>query len=105
MGSRSIGGSRVERHAGSSATKETTLRGQRPSVRHGNQFPNMFCRADNYSRGFDLTKLAMPPARKLAIVACMDARLTIEPMLGLKTGDAHIIRNAEGSSQKTWCAR
>lgn len=75
------------------------------SVRHGNQFPNMFCRADNYSRGFDLTKLAMPPARKLAIVACMDARLTIEPMLGLKTGDAHIIRNAEGSSQKTWCAR
>lgn len=38
----------------------------------------------------------MPPARKLAIVACMDARLTIEPMLGLKTGDAHIIRNAGG---------
>ena len=39
---------------------------------------------------------AMPPARKLAVVACMDARLTIEPMLGLKTGDAHIIRNAGG---------
>lgn len=38
----------------------------------------------------------MPPSRKLAIVACMDARLTIESMLGLKTGDAHIIRNAGG---------
>ncbi len=38
----------------------------------------------------------MPPGRKIAIVACMDARLTIEPMLGLKTGDAHIIRNAGG---------
>ena len=46
--------------------------------------------------GFDLANLAMPPARKVAIVACMDARLTIEPMLGLKTGDAHIIRNAGG---------
>ena len=38
----------------------------------------------------------MPPARKLAIVACMDARLTVEQALGLKTGDAHIIRNAGG---------
>ena len=52
---------------------------------------------DDYGREFKLGSLAMPPARKLAVVACMDARLTIEPMLGLKTGDAHIIRNAEGS--------
>lgn len=51
---------------------------------------------DNYSRDFTLGKLAMPPARRIAIVACMDARLTLEPMLGLKTGDAHIIRNAGG---------
>jgi carbonic anhydrase len=51
---------------------------------------------ESYGRGFDQGKLAMPPARKLAIVACMDARLTIESMLGLKTGDAHIIRNAGG---------
>jgi len=49
-----------------------------------------------YARQFDLTDLAKPPARKLAVVACMDARLSIEPMLGLKTGDAHIIRNAGG---------
>ena len=38
----------------------------------------------------------MPPSRKLAIVACMDARLTVEQMLGLNTGEAHIIRNAGG---------
>jgi carbonic anhydrase len=49
-----------------------------------------------YSSEFNLGQLAMPPVRKVAIVACMDARLTIEPMLGLKTGDAHIIRNAGG---------
>lgn len=49
-----------------------------------------------YSSRFELGHLATPPARKLAVVACMDARLTIEPMLGLQTGDAHIIRNAGG---------
>jgi carbonic anhydrase len=38
----------------------------------------------------------MPTAKKLAVLACMDARLTVEQVLGLKTGDAHIIRNAGG---------
>lgn len=51
---------------------------------------------ESYARGFTLGSLPMPPARKLAVVACMDARLTVEEMLGLKTGDAHIIRNAGG---------
>jgi carbonic anhydrase len=49
-----------------------------------------------FAEEFQLGHLPMPPARKLAIVACMDARLTVEPALGLKTGDAHIIRNAGG---------
>lgn len=49
-----------------------------------------------YAEAFKLGNLAMPPARKFAIVACMDARLTVEQVLGLKTGDAHIIRNAGG---------
>jgi carbonic anhydrase len=49
-----------------------------------------------YARKFDLAHLPMPPGRKLAVVACMDARMTVEEMLGLKTGDAHIIRNAGG---------
>ena len=53
-------------------------------------------RNESYAKNFTLGSLAMPPARKLAVVACMDARLTVEPMLGLKTGDAHIIRNAGG---------
>ena len=49
-----------------------------------------------YAQSFNLGHLPMPPGRKLAIVACMDARLTVEQVLGLKTGDAHIIRNAGG---------
>ncbi len=51
---------------------------------------------DAYARSFSLGNLPMPPGRKLAILACMDARLTVEQMLGLNTGDAHIIRNAGG---------
>ena len=49
-----------------------------------------------YAEKFDQGHLAMPPARKVAVVACMDARLTVEQVLGLKTGDAHVIRNAGG---------
>jgi carbonic anhydrase len=51
---------------------------------------------DDYARDFALGDLAMPPRRHLAVVACMDARLTVEQMLGLDTGDAHVIRNAGG---------
>jgi carbonic anhydrase len=51
---------------------------------------------ESYARDFALGGLPMPPARKLAILACMDARLTVEQFLGLKTGEAHIIRNAGG---------
>jgi len=49
-----------------------------------------------YAKRFKLGHLPIPPSRALAIVACMDARLTVEEMLGLKTGQAHIIRNAGG---------
>jgi carbonic anhydrase len=51
---------------------------------------------ETYARNFKLANLPVPPGKKIAILACMDARLTIEPMLGLNTGDAHIIRNAGG---------
>ena len=51
---------------------------------------------EEYARQFTLGDLPMPPCRKLAVVACMDARLTVEEILGLETGDAHIIRNAGG---------
>ncbi len=49
-----------------------------------------------YASTFKLGALPMPPARKVAVLACMDARLTVEQLLGLNTGDAHIIRNAGG---------
>ncbi len=51
---------------------------------------------ETYARNFKLGHLPMPPGKKLAILACMDARLTVEQVLGLNTGDAHIIRNAGG---------
>ncbi len=49
-----------------------------------------------YAASFDRSQLASPPAKRLAVVACMDARVTVEEILGLRTGDAHIIRNAGG---------
>jgi carbonic anhydrase len=51
---------------------------------------------DRYATQFDRSELPLPPGRKLAVLACMDARLTVEDVLGLRTGDAHIIRNAGG---------
>lgn len=49
-----------------------------------------------YSKGFDQGGLPMPPGKKLAVVACMDARLDVARILGLNPGDAHVIRNAGG---------
>ena len=51
---------------------------------------------ERYAAQFDHSALPLPPGRKLAVLACMDARLTVEDVLGLRTGDAHIIRNAGG---------
>jgi carbonic anhydrase len=48
-----------------------------------------------YSRTHEFRKLTPRPERKLAVLTCMDTRLSIRT-LGLKTGDAHIIRNAGG---------
>ena len=52
--------------------------------------------AESYSAAFDKGELPLPPARKIAIVACMDARLNPYGLLGLQEGDAHVIRNAGG---------
>jgi carbonic anhydrase len=49
-----------------------------------------------YADGFTKGHLPMPPARRLAIVTCMDARLDPARFLGLEEGDAHVIRNAGG---------
>jgi carbonic anhydrase len=51
----------------------------------------------NYSANFgDKGKLALPPARRFAILTCMDARLDPAKFAGLSEGDAHVIRNAGG---------
>lgn len=49
-----------------------------------------------YAGAFDQADLAMPPMKQVAVVACMDARMETGVMLGLKEGDAHVIRNAGG---------
>lgn len=49
-----------------------------------------------YAATFTRGDLPMPPARHLAVVACMDARLDPAKALGLQEGDAHVIRNAGG---------
>ncbi len=49
-----------------------------------------------YAAKFDKGDLPLPPARKVAVLACMDARLDPAKFLGLKEGDAHVIRNAGG---------
>jgi carbonic anhydrase len=49
-----------------------------------------------YAAQFDKGDLPLPPAKKVAVVACMDARLIPTKVLGLEEGDAHVIRNAGG---------
>lgn len=49
-----------------------------------------------YAASFDDGDLPIPPARNVAVVACMDARLDPAAILGLANGDAHVIRNAGG---------
>ena len=49
-----------------------------------------------YAAGFTKGDLPMPPGRKFAVLACMDARLDPARVLGLEEGDAHVIRNAGG---------
>ena len=56
----------------------------------------LLANAEAYAESFDKGDLPMPPARKVAIVACMDARLSPFALFGLEVGDAHVIRNAGG---------
>ena len=49
-----------------------------------------------YAESFEKEDLPLPPARGVAVVACMDARLDVHKILGLQEGEAHVIRNAGG---------
>jgi carbonic anhydrase len=51
---------------------------------------------EGYAASFDKADLPLPPGRKMAVVACMDARLNVYGALGLEEGEAHVIRNAGG---------
>jgi carbonic anhydrase len=51
---------------------------------------------DTYASSFSKGDLPMPPARHVAVLTCMDARLLPARFLGLEEGDAHVIRNAGG---------
>ena len=57
---------------------------------------DLLANAEQYSATFDKGDLPLPPARNIAILACMDARLNPYGLLGLSEGDAHVIRNAGG---------
>ena len=52
---------------------------------------------ERYAKSFDKGSLPLPPAKHVAVVACMDARLDVHELLGLNEGEAHVIRNAGGA--------
>ena len=61
------------------------------------QTDDLLRNAEEYAARYgDKADLPLPPARKVAVVACMDARLNPYGILGLQEGDAHVIRNAGG---------
>ena len=51
---------------------------------------------ESYAKSFTKGDLALPPAKGIAVLACMDARLDVHKILGLHEGEAHVIRNAGG---------
>ncbi len=60
------------------------------------EYARLLAENERYIESFDRSALTAAPLSGLAILACMDARLDVEEALGLRTGDAHIIRNAGG---------
>jgi carbonic anhydrase len=76
-----------ERAAGGAANPMTTTQ---------NATTRLLVNAERYAADFGRGDLPSPPASKVAVLACMDARLNPYGLLGLKEGDAHVIRNAGG---------
>ena len=67
--------------------------GTRPAA---NIFDELMEHNKSYAKRFDLGHLQTPPVKKLVILTCMDSRMDLEQLLGLRVGDAHMIRNAGG---------
>jgi carbonic anhydrase len=59
------------------------------------EYEKMLTANEEWARSFS-GELPVAPARKVAVVACMDSRMPLFPLLGLAVGDAHVIRNAGG---------
>ena len=57
---------------------------------------DLLANARAYAASFDKGEVPLRPARKVAVLACMDSRMDLVGLLGLKLGDAHMIRNAGG---------
>ena len=73
------------------------MSGPPTSAAHGmGEYRRILGENRRYVEAFDRSALTAAPLSGLAIIACMDARLDVEEALGLRTGDAHIIRNAGG---------
>jgi carbonic anhydrase len=60
------------------------------------EYQQLLAENERYVEVFDRSALTAAPLSGLVVIACMDARLDVEEALGLRTGDAHIIRNAGG---------
>lgn len=60
------------------------------------EFVRILAENERYADAFDRSALTAAPLTGLAIVTCMDARIDVEDALGIRVGDAHIIRNAGG---------
>ena len=67
-----------------------------PTAARSPEYTRLLAENDRYTEVFDRSSLGAAPLSGLAVLACMDARLDVEEALGLRTGDAHIIRNAGG---------
>jgi carbonic anhydrase len=62
----------------------------------GAEFARIIAENRRYAAAFDRSALSAAPSSRLVVVACMDARLDVREALGLRTGEAHILRNAGG---------
>ena len=62
------------------------------------ELDHLLANAEEYSVSFDRSKLALSPKLRLVILSCMDSRVDIFGLFGLREGDAHVIRNAGGAA-------
>jgi carbonic anhydrase len=65
-------------------------------VTSNGEFERILEQNERFAEAFDRSSLTAAPLTGLAILTCMDARIDVEDALGLRVGDAHIVRNAAG---------